>query len=452
MAEAARKANPDDQSARLALASAHLQLGDSQRVIDDLDTVIEEKEPQAIDAYQYRAIAHARLRHRDQARAELEKFGIRSRNESYKLYLAVVVATELDEGSDVAFEKLDAALKTTPGDSGLHYDAACAYALASQAVARKDKARSKSFLERALSLLRKAIENGYTDYWHMQEDADLDPIRDLPAFVDIVKPLHLGRSYAAVWTGDVQFEAIPLFGVDPTTHLQRCRELMAQGCRIVALSVARTSSEGPPITASVWHRPVITEETKDRLGERQVRAGVALLRMGRADEIMPLLRHSTDPRLRSYIINWLHPLEADPKVIAAELDRIDPNAKPTPAQGQQLMDAVLFHPETSQAAGADPGVGDVWDGRAVSRRAGAIDRQTARSVPQRPRRRHTRCGGMDTAEVGSARQTERGRCRLDEDPRVGRPPMVYEQPGTDLRRDRGTGGVPHGFAADGAES
>ena len=34
-------------------------------------------------------------------------------------------------------------------------------------------------------------------------------------------------------------------------------------------------------------------------------------------------------------------------MIAAELDRIDPNAKPTPAQGQQMMDAILFHPETS---------------------------------------------------------------------------------------------------------
>ena len=36
-----------------------------------------------------------------------------------------------------------------------------------------------------------------------------------------------------------------------------------------------------------------------------------------------------------------------PRCVPAELDRIDPNAKPTPAQGQQLMDAILFHPETS---------------------------------------------------------------------------------------------------------
>ena len=74
---------------------------------------------------------------------------------------------------------------------------------------------------------------------------------------------------------------------------------------------------------------------KDRLAERQARAAVALLRMGKAREVMPLLRHSADPRLRSFIVNWLNPLGADPRVIAAELDRLDRNAKPTPAQGQQ---------------------------------------------------------------------------------------------------------------------
>ena len=346
-AEAALKANPDDLNARLAQASAHLQLGESQKAIDDLDAVIK-KSPQQTEAYQYRAIAHARLGHKDQARADLEKFEIGNGSESQKLYLAVIVAAELGQGTDEALERLEAALKNQPQDSELHYDAACAYALASQAVARKDQARSKSLSERALSLLRKAIENGYADYRHMQEDADLDPLRELPAFADIMKPGHLDRSYAAVWTGDFRFEASPLFGLDPTTHLQRCRELASQGYRMVALSVARTSPEGPPITASVWHRPVITEETKDRLAERQARAAIALLRMGKTEEVLPLLRHSADPRLRSFIVNWLSPLGADPSTIAAELERLPATAKPTPAQGQQLMDAMLFHPETSQ--------------------------------------------------------------------------------------------------------
>ena len=231
---------------------------------------------------------------------------------------------------------------------GLHYDAACAYALASQPLAKKDPAKGRDRAERAIRLLQTAIQNGYSNYNHMQEDADLDPLRELPAFADIMKAGHLDRSYAAVWAGDFRFEADPLFGLDPTAHLQRCRELAAQGYRMVALSVARTSPEGPPITASVWHRPVITEETKDQLAERQARAAVALVRMGKAEEVWPLLRHSADPRLRSFIVNWLNPLGADPKLIVAELDRIDPNTKPTLAQGQQFMDAVLFHPETSQ--------------------------------------------------------------------------------------------------------
>ncbi len=89
------------------------------------------------------------------------------------------------------------------------------------------------------------------------------------------------------------------------------------------------------------------EMVKDRLAERQARAAIALVRMGKANEIMPLLRHSADPRLRSFIVNWLKPLGADPHTLVAELDRLPATAKPTPAHGQQFMDAVLFHPETS---------------------------------------------------------------------------------------------------------
>ena len=102
------------------------------------------------------------------------------------------------------------------------------------------------------------------------------------------------------------------------------------------------------MSASVWHRPTVQEDVKDRLAERQARAAIALVRMGKAEEVWSLLKHSADPRLRSFIINWLNPLGADPTLIAAELDLIDSKAKPMSAQGQQFMDAVLFQPETSQ--------------------------------------------------------------------------------------------------------
>ena len=89
------------------------------------------------------------------------------------------------------------------------------------------------------------------------------------------------------------------------------------------------------------------ERKKDVLAERQARAAVALIRLGKAKEVWPLIRHSADPRLRSFLVNWLRPLGVDPRTLAAELDRLDPDCKPTPAQGQQVMDAILFHPQTS---------------------------------------------------------------------------------------------------------
>ena len=197
-------------------------------------------------------------------------------------------------------------------------------------------------------MLREAVKNDDADFGKMDEDADLDPIRDDPAFAEIMKVGHPDRRYAAVWSSDASFEATSIYGLDPTAHLRKCRELIAEGYRPVSWSASQTAIERPLVTTSVWHRPVIKEETKDRLAERQARAAVALVRMGKAEGVWPLFRHSADPRLRSFIVNWLSPLGADPKQFAAELDRIDPNAKPTHAQGQQLMDAILFHAETSQ--------------------------------------------------------------------------------------------------------
>ncbi len=257
------------------------------------------------------------------------------------------MAAELGDGVDQAFEKLDTALQKQPRDAGLHYDAACAYALASQALARKDPAKGRYRAERAIRVLQTAIQNGYSDYNHMQEDADLDPIRDLPAFNEIMNAGHRDRSNAAVWSGQVGDEAITSVGLDPAAHLLRCRELASQGYRLLATSVARTSREGPLVTASVWHRPVISEETKDQLAERQARAAVALVRLGKTEVVWPLLRHSADPRLRSFIVNWLNPLGADPKLIAAEVDRLDPPATGHRPPATRKMDAILFQPETS---------------------------------------------------------------------------------------------------------
>jgi serine/threonine protein kinase/formylglycine-generating enzyme required for sulfatase activity len=328
--------------ARMERAYAFLRLGEDRKALDDLNAVLG-KAPDEWYPRVLRAIVHARLGQKNEARDDLAQVQKgRSAAQTARLYLAVVVAANLGEGQDEAFARLESALNQQPDDPQLHRDAAGAYALAAQALARTDRPRSARHAERAIGLLQAAISKGFTDYDYIQEAYDLDPIRERPAFAEIIRGSHPDRRYAVVWSADVRFEATPVRGLDPAEHLRRGRALMDQGYRPVALSVARTMPDGPPVMASVWHRPLVPEEVKDRLAERQARAAIALVRLGHADQVWPRLQHSPDPRLRSFMVNWISPSGTDPKLLTAELVRLD-----TPAIRHHRMDAILFHPETS---------------------------------------------------------------------------------------------------------
>ncbi|MGO9466786.1 MAG: hypothetical protein ACLQVF_21805 [Isosphaeraceae bacterium] len=384
------KSKPDDLDARFSRAMAHFRLGADQKALDDLQTVIAQN-PEALSAKQYRVITLAHLGKKQDAQAELAKLQQQDGSESSQLYLAAVAAAELGDGLDAALASLEGALQRDPNDAGLRYDAARACSLASKAIARTDKTKGRRLAERCLQLLNDAVKNDDADFGKMDEEGDLDAIRDDPAFAEIMKAGHADRRYSAIWSNDASFEAVPIYGLDPAAHLAKCRDLVAQGYRPLSCSVNPTTSEGALVTASVWHRPVVSEGVKDRLAERQARTAVALARMGKAEEIWPLLRHSPDPRLRSFIINWLAPLGADAGMVAAELGRREspqreagarvsprpaergesgrrpgeasrateaavtktvgrsgnPSYKPAEGSSRQPMDTILFNPETS---------------------------------------------------------------------------------------------------------
>ncbi len=61
-------------------------------------------------------------------------------------------------------------------------------------------------------------------------------------------------------------------------------------------------------------------ETKEKLAKRQANAAVALFRMNERAKVWPLLAHSPDPSVRSYLIHRFGPLQADPKAIVNRLN------------------------------------------------------------------------------------------------------------------------------------
>jgi len=62
------------------------------------------------------------------------------------------------------------------------------------------------------------------------------------------------------------------------------------------------------------------DDGKEKLAKRQANAAVALLRMGQPEKVWPLLKHSPDPRVRSYLIHQLGPMGADAAAIIKRLD------------------------------------------------------------------------------------------------------------------------------------
>jgi formylglycine-generating enzyme required for sulfatase activity len=78
----------------------------------------------------------------------------------------------------------------------------------------------------------------------------------------------------------------------------------------------------PPLASEIDKKPPsdAKDEAREKLAKRQANAAVALLRMNRPATVWPLLKHSPDPRARSYLIHRLSPLGADAGAIRKRLD------------------------------------------------------------------------------------------------------------------------------------
>jgi hypothetical protein len=63
-----------------------------------------------------------------------------------------------------------------------------------------------------------------------------------------------------------------------------------------------------------------SEGKKELFAKRQANAAVALLRLGTPERVWPILKHSPDPRARSYFIHWLGPLGGDPQTLIRRLE------------------------------------------------------------------------------------------------------------------------------------
>ena len=103
-------------------------------------------------------------------------------------------------------------------------------------------------------------------------------------------------------------------------HLSRCQQLVRAGYRPATIAVVEMSRGQPLVTASVWHRPVVGTKDRVELARRRANAAIGLMRLGKTEQVWELLRQQTEPDVRTYLIDRLGPLGADPRSLISRLE------------------------------------------------------------------------------------------------------------------------------------
>ncbi|WDQ14725.1 bifunctional serine/threonine-protein kinase/formylglycine-generating enzyme family protein [Rhodopirellula sp. P2] len=128
-------------------------------------------------------------------------------------------------------------------------------------------------------------------------------------------------SYAAVWWNGGAFESKTLERLPAEDHWRESKGLAAAGYRLASLSLVE---DGESVAASVWLRPVVTDEQKDHVASRQANAIIALARLGSAEHLWKSLEDAPDPRLRSFLMDRLASLSVPSSMLLEQL-RVEGN-------------------------------------------------------------------------------------------------------------------------------
>ena len=94
----------------------------------------------------------------------------------HHIHYELGMSTLLAKRFKLAIQHFRGALSYNPSDQHTHYNLACAYALDGQS-------------EEALSELGQAVANGYDDPEHLRADPDLESLRKMPRFLEILDGL-----------------------------------------------------------------------------------------------------------------------------------------------------------------------------------------------------------------------------------------------------------------------
>ena len=332
---------------------ARLRLGENDKALDDLNAVLAKSKDDS-NAFELRAIAQARLGKKEPALADLARYrkdapdsvpalpggrrrgGTRRRRRRRDRGPGSRAA----EGAGRRRPAVEPPRRLRPGLEGR----------------RPERPRESASPGRAgARLASEAVRDNDLSFALLDDSLYFDPIRDDPAFGKLLDAGHPERRFARrlVHRGAVR-------GGDPRRPRPRRAPEARPGAGRPGLSpgrvVGRPHVARRPAAVGLGLAPAAGRGGGQGPARRAPGAGRwPWCGSGKAESVWPLLRHSADPRLRSFIVNWLNPLGADPHAVAAELDRSALWARALPAHPTAgLLEAPLIRGPSIPGRGGDP--------------------------------------------------------------------------------------------------
>lgn len=153
-----------------------------KEAVDDIDGAIEDftisltLDPEYVHSYISRANMYEKQGKKELAKADYEKIiEIESTPDDYEVSMYAYQALG---NNDKAIEVMDTLIARDSTRAGIYYEAACLYSKMNKQ-------------EEALSYLETSLEKGYRRFAHIEMDHDMDNIRELPRFKELIESYKL---------------------------------------------------------------------------------------------------------------------------------------------------------------------------------------------------------------------------------------------------------------------
>ncbi len=302
---------------RLKRAVALYWTDQPEQALADLDWLTANLSTPSAEVVQYRALVLAQLQRPDEAGKSLTLLRGVSDDQLTVAYVSILFAAwKRDVASAVS--ELDAFVGLNPQDEDSLYGAARSAAQAARVFNRLGmSAETVEFENRAVELLQRAVDAGFSKGAELRRSVDFAELHQNARFLTQVQQLVPAGSFSGVWSADPLFETRIVQASTTEAAMQQVQLLLESAWR--PLSIAVASQNSTPIYLVLLQRPLVSESQLESLALQQAAAATVLLRLRVPASVWPMLRDSSGPRVRSYLLDQLRSHGLDTATLLARL-------------------------------------------------------------------------------------------------------------------------------------